>query len=61
MLYIKNATIINCDITIENQAILIKDGYIVEIGPTQVLTPPPEAQVIDAGGLNLVPGFIDLQ
>jgi dihydroorotase len=38
--------------------LLLAGGIIAEIGPR--LEPPPGAQVIDAGGLVALPGFVDL-
>ncbi len=38
-------------------SVLVRDGRIAEIGPD--LQPPPDAEVIDAGGLTVMPGLID--
>ena len=52
---IKNCNIIYLD-RIENGSVLIEDGKIKEINPTNVDT----ADIIDANGLYLSPGFIDV-
>lgn len=58
MLYIKNGLIYTMnDEVIENGSILIKDGKIAAVGKD--LEIPPEAEVIDAEGRMITPGFID--
>lgn len=42
---------------IEDGTILIRDGIIVEVGPTVVI--PAGARVLDASGKSVFPGFID--
>lgn len=61
MLVIQHATIYTPDRIIDGGAVLIEDGRIVEVGQAFALSTPPNAQVIDATGLILVPGFIDMQ
>ena len=58
MLYIKNGLIytMNEEI-IENGSILVKNGKIAAVGKD--LEVPSEAEVIDAGGRMITPGFID--
>jgi len=56
MLLIKNATIVNADAASTGD-ILCQDGLISEIGPN--LAAPPGAEVIDATGKYVFPGFID--
>ena len=58
MLFIKNAKIFTmADEIIENGCILIEDGKIKEVGTD--LVAPLDAEVIDAMGQNVFPGFID--
>src|SRR4051794_24826310 len=41
-------------------SIVVKDGRIHWIGPTAELPPlPPEAEVLDAAGKVVLPGFVD--
>ena len=61
MLYIHNATIYTPEETIERGAILIDDQRIVACAPAVGLSAPPGAEILDAGGARIVPGFIDLQ
>lgn len=61
MLYITNATIYTPTQRIERGAVLVDGGRIAAVGPAEHVTCPPDAQVIDADGLLLTPGFIDLQ
>lgn len=46
---------------VENSAVLIRGGQIESVAPVAYLPPPPEAEILEATGLILVPGFIDLQ
>ncbi|MBM7561347.1 amidohydrolase [Fusibacter tunisiensis] len=58
MIFIKNAKIYTItNGIIENGCILVDDGKIKEIGSD--LVAPLDAEVIDAGGKNVFPGFID--
>jgi imidazolonepropionase-like amidohydrolase len=58
MVFIKNGTVYTmAGETIENGSILIKDGKIIEVGKD--LVAPLDAQVIDAEGKMVTPGFID--
>ena len=61
MLCIQQATLVTPQTVLENRSVLIDNGRIHTIAPTSELTPPPEAEIIDATGAFLVPGFIDLQ
>jgi len=55
-LLIKNGTIVTWDKTEENKDILIEDGRISRIGKD---ISDPADQVIDAGGLAVLPGLVD--
>lgn len=61
MVYVKNATIYTPQRVIEEGAVVVENGRFQAAGPLAEIPPPPAAQVIDAGGLLLVPGFIDVQ
>lgn len=61
MLYITNTTIYSPTERIERGAVLTDGDRIVAVGPAEHLACPPDAQVIDAEGLLLTPGFIELQ
>lgn len=54
-MFIKNCKIIYCD-RIEEGSVLIKDGKIAAINPIEV----DDVHIIDAKGLYLSPGFIDI-
>jgi N-acetylglucosamine-6-phosphate deacetylase len=61
MLYIHGATILTPDQRLESGALLADGPHIVQLGSAEEVMPPSAAHVIDATGLLLVPGFIDLQ
>jgi N-acetylglucosamine-6-phosphate deacetylase len=61
MLYIKHATVFAAEGTIESGAVLVEGERIAAVGRATDVACPPDAQVIDAAGLFLTPGFIDLQ
>ena len=61
MLFIRGATIYSPEKIIEKGDILIEQGKISGIGATAQISPPPEATILNAVGMSLVPGFIDLQ
>jgi N-acetylglucosamine-6-phosphate deacetylase len=61
MLFITNATIHTPTQRIQRGAVLLDGGRIAAVGPAEHVPSPPDAQVIDADGLLLAPGFIDLQ
>ncbi len=58
MIFIKNGHIYTmAGEVLENGSILIKDGKIVEVGKD--LVAPDNAEIIDAGGKMITPGFVD--
>jgi len=60
---ITHATVVSRDSLMEDYSVICEDGYIVDIFPTRVLNvkaPNAEAEIVDAKGKFLVPGFIDL-
>jgi N-acetylglucosamine-6-phosphate deacetylase len=61
MLFVTNATIYTPTRRIDHAAVLIDGGRIAAVGPAKHIPCPSNAQVIDANGLLLTPGFIDLQ
>ena len=61
MLYIHGANIFTSEKIIENGALLIEKERISKIGEAAQISPPSDATVLDAAGMSLVPGFIDLQ
>lgn len=61
MLYFKPATLFTPYQNLPGSALLVEEGRITALGPTHDLPPPARAQVIEAEGLALAPGFIDLQ
>jgi N-acetylglucosamine-6-phosphate deacetylase len=60
MLAIRHAAILTPDTTIDNGALLIADGRIQAVGGPE-LPIPATADVRDAAGRLLAPGFLDLQ
>jgi N-acetylglucosamine-6-phosphate deacetylase len=61
MLAITNTTIYTPTPDPHNTAVLIQNDHITQLAPTPDLPIPAGAQTIDAAGLLLVPGYIDLQ
>lgn len=61
MQLISHATLYTPDQVLEDGALLIDQGRIAAIGPATALTVPPGTPVLDASGLILTPGFIDMQ
>jgi imidazolonepropionase-like amidohydrolase len=43
---------------LQNQSVLVKDGWIIEIGKTVKI--PPDAEIIDGTGKYLIPGLTDM-
>jgi N-acetylglucosamine-6-phosphate deacetylase len=61
MIYIHNATLYTPSEIIDHGVVIISGETITAIGRQDELACPVGAQSVDAKGLNLVPGFIDLQ
>ncbi|MBE2237711.1 MAG: N-acetylglucosamine-6-phosphate deacetylase [Caldilineaceae bacterium] len=61
MLCIRRATVLTPEVQIDNGVLLIEHGRILAIGDDASIAAPARAEVIDAGGLLVTPGFIDLQ
>ena len=61
MRYIYNATLYTPDEVIPAGAVLIDGARIAACGPAADLPAPPGAELLDAGGALVTPGFIDLQ
>jgi imidazolonepropionase-like amidohydrolase len=43
-----------------DQAVVIRDGKIAEIGANNRVSNPPEATIIDGGGAYMLPGLVDM-
>ncbi|HRV94505.1 MAG TPA: N-acetylglucosamine-6-phosphate deacetylase, partial [Anaerolineae bacterium] len=61
MLVIKNATIFTPEPLDHPFDLFIEAERITRMAPHGQVEPPANARLIDASGLQLVPGFIDLQ
>jgi N-acetylglucosamine-6-phosphate deacetylase len=61
MLCIQNAIIFTPHKRIIRGGVLVEDACIMAVGAMDEVVCPPDSWVIDATGLILVPGFIDLQ
>jgi len=61
LLYFKNVTLLTPDRRIERGALLTEGGRIKALGALSEIACPAEAEIIDAAGCALTPGFIDLQ
>ena len=61
MLTIQNAAIYTPDHLIEQGAVWVDAGRIQGVGPVAAAPCPAGARVVDATGLILAPGFMDLQ
>lgn len=61
MLCIRRATLMTPETQIDDGVLLIEHGRILAVGDATHIAAPDDAEVIDAGGLIVAPGFIDLQ
>jgi N-acetylglucosamine-6-phosphate deacetylase len=61
MLYIRRATLLTPTERINNGALLTDGTRIASVGPVDELVCPEGAQIVEAAGLYLTPGFIDVQ
>lgn len=55
-----NATLVMRDHFIPNASLLISDGQIVDFGEARKTDIPKDAEIIDAKGLYVGPGFVDI-
>ena len=60
MIYIENANIVTEKGILKNSALLAEDGIIIKIGKPGTFMIPENAEKIDAEGLYLGPGFVDI-
>jgi N-acetylglucosamine-6-phosphate deacetylase len=60
-IYIRDAKLLTPGTPGSQVAVLVEAGRIAAVAPAQELPPPADARIIEAGGLLLAPGFIDLQ
>ena len=60
MLAIKNATLVMKDHLIPDAVLLIEDGVIADFGEMRTMSIPDGCQVIDAEGLYVGPGLVDM-
>ncbi len=61
MIFIENGTVYTPSEVIENGTVVVENGRIQSITPHTNRKTPVDATFIDAAGLLIVPGFIDLQ
>lgn len=61
MRYIHGATLYTPEKILENAAVLVNQGRIVAVDTASALPCPAGAEALEATGLLLVPGFIELQ
>ena len=60
MIAIKNATLVMRDHLIPDAVLLMDQGVIVDFGPMRKLSVPEGCEVIDAKGLYVGPGLVDI-
>src|SRR6476659_7597178 len=61
MLYIHHATILTPAQPLTDGVLLADGSRIIAVGSSSAVPCPPQAQVVDAQGLLVAPGFLDLQ
>lgn len=61
MYYIHGVTLLTSQGAVENGALLVDGQKIAALGPARTLTCPAGADSLDASGLLLAPGLIDMQ
>lgn len=59
-LLIKGGRVVTPAGVIENGAVLVRDGKILEVGDSAQVQAPEDAKVVDASGMIVGPGFVDL-
>lgn len=60
MIAIKNATLVMRDHLIPDAVLLMENGKIVDFGPMRKLSVPEDCEVIDAKGMYVGPGLVDI-
>ncbi len=60
MIFIKNARAVLEERILENGVIVVTNDRIAEIGTAEAVDIPEDAQVYDAGGMYVGPGFVDV-
>lgn len=60
MIAIKNATLVMRDHFIPDAVLLVEDGKIAAFGEARKMTIPEGCEVVDANGLYVGPGFVDI-
>jgi len=61
MLYFQQVTLLTSPQVIEHGALLVQDGRIAALGLVESVARPPQAALVQAEGLSLAAGYIDLQ
>jgi N-acetylglucosamine-6-phosphate deacetylase len=61
VLYLQHATLFTPTRRIQDSALLVEGNRIAAVGTVEEVPRPPEARIVEAGGLFLAPGLIDLQ
>lgn len=61
MLYIDHATLLTPGGRLDDAALVIRNGFISRMGSSGSLTGPLDTPYVDAAGMFVAPGFIDLQ